>query len=420
MRGSISLEPSRRAHHWLRRTDFAAPFDAYREYLVSRGYTARVITDFLGSVAHFLCWLKCKRRGLADVDEAVVGRFLDRHLPVCRCAKQCVRARTPVRQGLALWLRLLRAQGWLALPPPSASAQLEAELAHFERYLIEVCGLAAGGRSTQLQHLRRFLRSCFGAGRIDFTALTPSDVRRFIERHGARWQPISLRAIGVSLRSYFRFKALSGADVAALVAAIPRVARWRLADVPQALTQQEIERLLAAFDRTRPGGRRDYAMARCLTDLGLRAREVARLQLEDVRWDEGTMRIRGKGRRVDLLPLPQKLGSALAQYLRHGRPRTPSRLLFIRLHAPLDKPVTGAVVSAVLCGAARRAGLQGRLKGARVLRHSVATHLVQRRASLKAIADLLRHRSLNTTTIYAKVDLPALARVALPWPGRQI
>lgn len=418
MRGCIPLEPSRRAHQWLRGSDFAAAFDAYREYLGSCGYTARVVRDFLGGVAHFLYWLRCKRRGLADIDEAMVGGFLDRHLPACRCAKQCVRARTPVRQGLALWLRLLRAQGWIA--PPSATAELEAELAHFGRYLIEVRGLAAISRDQQLRHVRRFLLSRFEAGPIDLAALTAGDVRRFIEQHGAHWRPISLRSIGASLRSYFRFKALSGARVAALVAAIPRVARWHLADLPRTLTRQEIERLLAAFDRTRAGGQRDYAMARCLTDLGLRAIEVGRLRLEDVRWDEGTLCIHGKGRRVDVLPLPQKLGAALAQYLRSGRPRTPSRALFIRLHAPLDKPVTGPALSEVLRGAAQRAGLQKRFKGARVLRHSVATHLVQRGASLKVIADLLRHRSLDTTTIYAKVDLPALVRVALPWPGRRV
>jgi integrase/recombinase XerD len=156
-----------------------------------------------------------------------------------------------------------------------------------------------------------------------------------------------------------------------------------------------------------------------MTDLGLRAIEVSRLQLHDVDWQEGTIAIRGKGRRIDLMPLPKKLGVAIARYLRHGRPHLRSRALFLRRRAPCDQPPKPNAIRAAMKETAWRCGLGDRFSGTHLLRHTVATELVQRGESLKIIADLLRHRCLDTTTIYAKVDLPALARVAMPWPRRQ-
>jgi site-specific recombinase XerD len=422
MSGCIFSESSRHGYKWLLRGDnFAAAVAAFTEYLAGHGYRASVTSRYLGGVAHFLYWLKGRRRCIADIDEAMVGRFLDRHLPTCRCPKGCVRrdSRALVRQALGRLLEVLRDQGLITPIAPPSKGMLEAELVEFEHHLREVCGLAASTRDVYLHHVRHFLSARFAARPIDFTQLTAHDVRCFIKHHSPHWQPISLRAAGVSLRSYFRFKAINGVSIEALMAAIPQTARWRLAGLPKALTPAEVERFLAAFDRTRPKGLRDYAMARCLTDLGLRAIEVSRLQLQDVDWDEGTLAIRGKGRRVDLLPLPKELGVALAQYLRHGRPQSRSRALFLRERAPRDQPPKTNAIGAALGETARRCGLQGRFTGTRLLRHTVATRLVQRGASLKIIADLLRHRSLDTTTIYAKVDLPALARVVLPWPGRQ-
>jgi site-specific recombinase XerD len=259
----------------------------------------------------------------------------------------------------------------------------------------------------------------FGAGTFDFTQLSAQDVSRYIKRLSYHRQPVSLLSVGVALRSYFRFRAIHGASVESLRTAIPQVPRWRLASLPKSLTAAEVERFLAAFDRTRPKGLRDYAMARCLADLGLRAIEVSRLQLQDIDWQEATLAIRGKGRRRDLMPLPKELGVALVQYLRHGRPQSRSSALFLRRRAPCDQPPTSKAIYAAMVETARRCGLRDRFTGTHLLRHTVATRLVQRGASLKVIADLLRHRCLNTTTIYAKVDLPALACVALPWPRRQ-
>jgi site-specific recombinase XerD len=227
-----------------------------------------------------------------------------------------------------------------------------------------------------------------------------------------------VKLLNTALRSYFAFKTIQGELTSHLAAALPTAAIWRLAQLPKMLTREEIDRLLGAYDRTTAIGVRDYAIARCLIDLGLRTIEVARLRLDDVDWREGVLHITAKGRRVDLLPLPKTTGRAIAIYLRRGRPSSTRRELFVRHRAPLSAPLDSDIVSHTIWCAARRCGLQDRIRGAHILRHTVAGQLVQAGAPLKDIADLLRHRDLDTTTIYAKVDLPALRRVALPWPGR--
>jgi integrase/recombinase XerD len=400
---------------------YVAAITAFTEYLVGHGYRPGVISRYVGGASHFLYWLDSQRRRIADIDERMVCRFLDRHLHSCRCPKRRVRRErgAAVRQALGLFLEVLRDQSWIAPIASPASGTLEAEMVEFEHHMREVCGLAASTHVVYLRIVRSLLSVIFGTRTFDFTRLTARDVRHGIEQYSSHWQPASLRAVGVSLRSYFRFKSIGGASVESLKAAIPQVRRWRLADLPKSLTTKEVECFLTGFDRTGPKGLRDYAMARCLTDLGLRAIEVSRLQLQDVDWQEGTLAIRGKGRRTDLMPLPRELGVALAEYLRRGRPHSRSRALFLRRRAPCDQPPKSNAIYATMMETARRCGLQDRLTGTHLLRHTVATRLVQRGASLKVIADLLRHRSLSTTTIYAKVDLPALARVALPWPGRQ-
>jgi len=177
--------------------------------------------------------------------------------------------------------------------------------------------------------------------------------------------------------------------------------------------------VLAACRCNDATGRRDYAILRCLNDLGLRTVEVARLQLDDFDRQAGTVRIRGKGHRVDVMPLPAVTGKAIVEYLWHGRPRDVGRALFYRHAPPHWAPATVFVVRAAVRSAARSAGLSERVGGPHIFRHTVAQRLIEQRASLKAIADLLRHRSLMSTRVYAKVDRSALASVALPWAGRR-
>jgi site-specific recombinase XerD len=395
---------------------------AYTQYLTNKGYSTGSIETYSRSAAHFVHWFAQHRVRPAQVDEALIQRFLDRHLPNCRChlLKPFLRATYSVRPALKHLLAMLRTEG-LCLPRrPSDSRAVGGELNAFKRHLIEVRGLCESTCMTQVHHVRDFLTDRFGEGPIQISMLTPSDVARFIRRYTAGWAPASIKSAGISLRQYFLFKASQGESTRSLIAALPRVAQWRLVGLPDVLTAAETHRLLRAFDRHSRTGRRDYAIARCLIDLGLRRTEVAHLRLEDVDWRAGTLSIHGKGRRIDTVPLPQHTGKAIADYLRQGRPQTTRREIFVRHRPPINSAADLDIIRNAVRNAAARCGLETRVRGTHIFRYTVACRMVQAGAPFKEIADLLRHRSLDTTTIYAKVDLPSLAQVALPWPGRRV
>jgi site-specific recombinase XerD len=410
---------TRSTQDWFSGTVLSSSSDAYIRFLTDRGYAPGTVNSYLRCVAHFAHWSASRRLALENIHEAAVTAFLEKHLPTCRCAPRCWRVRSEVRAALNHLLALLRAEGLVAEKVLTIPSAIAAELAAFDDYLAEVRGLQAITRQACLKHVRAFLLEHFGDSNIEMDALERSDIVRFTMAYTLRWKPSSVNQIGISLRSYLRFKAALGIETSALIAALPHVAQWRLARLPRHLSPDEVEQLLGAFDRSTATGRRDYAIARCYVDLGLRTSEIARLQLNDVDWREGTLRIRGKGQRTDRLPLPALTGRAMVEYLRRGRRQTRSRALFLRHRPPLDKAATADTIRAAIRNAAPRCGLATRLTGTHILRHTLARRLVQRGASLKVIADLLRHRSLDTTTIYAKVDLDALTTVAAPWPGRQ-
>jgi site-specific recombinase XerD len=183
---------------------------------------------------------------------------------------------------------------------------------------------------------------------------------------------------------------------------------------------QEVEHLLSVFDRETAAGRRDYAITRCLLDLGLRAQEVARLRLDDLDWRRGILRIVAtKSRRDDELPLTKAIGAAIAAYLQHGRPQTTAREVFLRVRPPMGQCMTRRTICNLVLRAAVRAGMESIITGTRILRHTAATRMLRHGASIKEIADVLRHRCLDTTVIYTKVNLARLATVALPWPVQE-
>jgi integrase/recombinase XerD len=411
---------SRKSAIWLTQSPLDHYADRYLQYLSDRGYCTGSISAYLESVAHFAHWMVQRRLVLAKLDEGVIDRFLDRHLAACRCARRCQRVRYTVRAALKHLIALLRREGEIAPPRALDPTHLVAELDLFEEYLEEIRGLTVSTRYQLRGRIRNFLRWCFGAKAIDLRCVKRDTIGRFLQRSTAHWTPQSRAVICVALRAYFRFKALQGEPGAHLLAAFPRFANWQLARLPQVLCAAQIRQFLKAFDRNCIVGRRDYAVARCLVDLGLRAAEVARLSLDDLDWRRGTIQIRGKGQRVDLLPLPAQTGRAIAQYLSHGRPSSPTRILFVRHRAPLDKPISAGMVRQLVCRTAERIGLATLTHGPHLLRHTAAQRLIHAGVTLKGIADFLRHRSLDTTTIYTKVDLRSLRRVALPWTGRQL
>jgi integrase/recombinase XerD len=266
--------------------------------------------------------------------------------------------------------------------------------------------------------VRLLVRWALGDDPIDPTRISPFKVMEFVSSMRGRFSPRSMKAVRAALRSFFRFLCVQGLCDERLEAAVPAVAHWRLSTLSRCLSDLQLAAVFASFDVSTPCGHRNRAILLCLSTLGLRPGEVAALRLEDIDWRVGTVQLRTrKTRRGAILPLTRKAGRAIVAYLRRERPATSERRVFVQhVGRRRGEPMSRTAVSAVVVNALRRADIKAPLAGAYVFRHTLASRMVQRGSSLKEVADLLGHRSLDTTMIYAKLDLPALREVALPWP----
>jgi len=291
------------------------------------------------------------------------------------------------------------------------------ELRRYDEHLCDVRGLAGGTRSNRCRIVGRFLHQKFSGFPVDIGRVYPKDVRRFLaDQLDMCRSPSNASQLAAALRSYFRYRTTCGDQVGALTAVITNPVHWKLASLPRALNANEVERLLKSFVSVRRSPKRGYAIVRCALDMGLRSCEIAHLMISDIDWRSGTVTLRGtKSLRQDILPLPMETGQALADYLQHERPLTNNPAVFVRCLGGRDQPITSTAIQKVI----KRAGCRIGLKhfSAHALRHTLACRLVENGSSLKEVADVLRHRSLNATLIYAKLDTPKLSAVALPWPG---
>jgi integrase/recombinase XerD len=295
---------------------------------------------------------------------------------------------------------------------------LESFVEAYRQHQQRVRGLRAPTLRDYERFARSFLRLSLGEDPLDLTRLTSANVVQFVMSLTGRFSPRSMKHVRTALRSLFRFLRFQGYINESLEQAIPSVAHWRMATLPRCLTEQQLRQVLTAFDPQTPCGLRDHAMVLCLSTLGLRPGELAELYLEDIDWRGGTIGLRTrKTRRGAVLPLPRDAGRAIANYLRKSRPTTAARGVFVQHIGPhRGEPLSGHTVTEAAARALRRARVDSPLEGAYVFRHTVASRLVARGAHLKEVADFLGHQSLESTTIYAKVNLPALREVALPWP----
>jgi len=304
-----------------------------------------------------------------------------------------------------------------SLEASTYSADVTEELRRYDEHLRDVRGLAAGTRKTRLRIIGWLLEGKFKRREIVMARMQPDDIRHFLARRLAKQQSASYTSQhSTALRSYLRYRATCGDQVGKLAAVIANPVHWRLATLPRALNVEDADRLLDAAAAARKMPKRTYAVVRLALDLGLRSGEIAHLNLNDIDWQAGTLMLRGtKSLRQDVLPLPEETGKALADYLQHERPAIPHPAVFVRLVSGRNLPITSWAIQKVIKRTCRRIALPD--VSAHALRHTVACRLVERGSSLKEVADLLRHRSLNSTLIYAKIDTPKLAAVALPWPG---
>jgi site-specific recombinase XerD len=288
----------------------------------------------------------------------------------------------------------------------------------FDQYLDAVQGLSVLTRRARRRYAREFLAEQFGGRRVQISTLKPRDLWEFVNQRALSLKRTSLHALVVGLRSFLRFLEFRGRIRPGLACAVPSPACPPAQPPLQVLDDSTRYRFLHSFDRTTPLGRRDHAIALCFSELALRAQEVADLTLEDVDWRSLTLRLRKtKQRRERLLPMPPRVARALVRYLQRGRPAVTHRLLFVRLRAPRGQPLSTDGVRGVIGRAFERCGLEA--TGPHILRCSWATLAHRRGASLKLIADILGHQSLETTAPYAQVHFEQLRQAALPWPHRK-
>lgn len=402
----------------LRAEELAIILDEFKEDLAKQGYTLRSLRHYVGVAAHFARWMRLKRYGLRKVDESLITRFRLRHLPWCQCPPPATTCATIVQSGLRHWLRFLRLRKLCPLPPQSRFPLVDQQVQSFDRFLREVRGLAEATRRYDRRHIRQFLEWRFGRGSLRYERLRPKDLADYLHERSQTLKPSTLQLYASSVRRFLRFLRMQGITSPGLEKAILTPATHGPIALPKTFTDQERSRLLRrGFNRRSDAGRRDHAMALCQLELGLRAGEVARLRLEDLDWSEGVLIIRqSKSRRERRLPLSVSVGRALSAYIKHSRPDSTNREVFLRHFHPVGMPLSSETVRGAMREAYRRAGLARSWTGTHVLRRTFATRLLQRGAGLKAIADLLGHRGLDTTTAYTRIDLAQLRRVALPWP----
>lgn len=379
--------------------------DGFRVDLIERGYSLWGAQEQLYLLAHVSRWMESEGLELAVLTPAALERYF-----VWRREQGYLSGLSPksLRQLLGYLDRLGVLPAEDAVPSP-----VEQLLAEFRGYLLEERGMAAGSVRLYERIARLFLEERSELLADDLARLSGAEVNVFVSREARRRSYWSARTVVAALRALLRFLHVRGLIEEPLAAAVPSVAR-RQEDLPRGLPAGQVRLLLDSCDRSTPVGCRDYAILLLLSRLGLRGGEVAGLELDDLDWRAGEVEIRGKGSRVDRLPLPDDVGRAVADYLRHGRPRGFGRAVFLTASAPLIGVSRGAV-SDIVVRACERAGVPP--VRCHCLRHTVASELLSRGAGLAEIGQVLRHRDLRTTAIYAKVDRQALSGLALPWPG---
>jgi len=381
------------------------PFVAgFHDELERQGYTPLGTECQLRVMAHVSRWMAARKLGPKELTTARVEQFL-------RARRRAGYTLWLSPKGVAPLLAYLRGLGVVPPPTPMPATPVDDLLARYRSYLLEERGLATASTVSYVHVARLFLAGRSDASGVHLNGLQVAEVLGFVTDQCRLRHPASITC---GLRSFLRYCYLSDLTPRSLAEAVPSVASWRLAPLPKPLEPDQVRRLLESCDRRAAVGQRDFAILTVLVRLGLRAGEVVALELGDIDWRTGEVVIRGKGPRLDRLPLPPDVGEAIAAWLRHGRRACPCPNVFTRVRAP-RQALSSSGVSAVVAGACLRAGLP--VVHAHRLRHTAATEMLRAGSNLDEVGQVLRHQKLLTTSIYAKVDRTTLSALALPWPG---
>ena len=382
----------------------------FAEWLGDRGYGLVSMRNQVLMAAGFSKWLGQKGIELSDISGDHPGRYL---------LDRAQRPKLGDDAALRHLLAFLRSQNAIAeeIEVDHSPSPVEQHVQAYQRYLQDVRALS---RQTIINYrpvVRDFINFRFTDGVVSLARLRAVDVTDFVQKRVSRLNMRRAKIMTTALRSFLSYARYRGDIISDLAAAVPVVANWSLSSIPRAIGRAEVARLLASIDRDTPVGCRDYAMILALARLGLRSSEVVSLELNDVDWVAGQIHVRGKAGQRNDLPLPADVGEAIADYLRKSRPRNSSRRVFLRDKAPIRGFVGPCGLGSVIRRSLKRAGINPPTKGTHQFRHGLASEMLRGGASLAEIGEVLGHRHVQTTAIYAKVDINALRTLALPWPG---
>ena len=385
----------------------AAALTVYARRIHEDGYAAHSGFVQLRLLGCFNRWLSRKGLRSEDVDSGTIEQYL----------RGRERGGKLGRGDSAALLRLLA----MLRPNRSGAAarpnSVEIAVSQFQEYLRTERSLTEATVINYTPIVRSFLSESFPRGAMSWRKITPGNITAFVQRQATSVTSKRAPLVVTALRSFLRYLFHRGLVAVDLAACVPTIATWSLSKVPRFLPEEQIQKILDFCDTETAIGKRDYALLLLMARLGLRAGEVVALTLDDFDWESGLITVRGKGKRVAQMPLPSEVGTAIAEYLAAGRPQCSNRRVFIRAKAPLRGFANSVAICSLVDRAMERAGVETEYRGSHVFRHSLATQMLNRGASLPEIGDLLRHRRPDTTRIYAKVDVASLRSIALPWPG---
>jgi integrase/recombinase XerD len=392
--------------------DFKSYLDSFAQELDTMGFAREHARNQLRGAAHLCVWAERQGVQVEGFGEEFISRFR-LHLPECKCPGP-ERGRSAPVVGWALrFIEHLRQIGILPTVTTGHEGSCPVLLQDFLTWMRQHRGVGEATLKHYEYHLVDLL-DCLGDNPSCFTA---QKLRNFVQQQSRDYSSSGgTKKLFTAVRMFLRYLAVEGKCPAELNYALPPLAGWSQQAVPHHLPASDVESLIAACDPAHRVGMRDRAILLLLARLGLRAGDVAGLRITDISWPQATVRVSGKGQREALLPLPQDVGDAILHYLEFGRPRVESDYVFLRCCAPFRPFTHGGPISLIVRRTFLRSGIKTPSLGSHVLRHSVASEMLRQGTPLYGIATVLRHRSLDTTTIYAKVDLDLLRQVAQPWP----
>lgn len=363
----------------------------------------------LREAAHFSEWLGERQIRLCDLTDQD---------GICYLQSKKGGARHSMRVTLRFLMAYLRSEGAVRAAPVTVPKPIECCLADYRRHLQLQLNLKPNTVGGYLRVARGFMHHCFCHRHFDLSMLQSNDVIGFVlDRTAKPIRPNTKKNMVIGLRSFLRYVHQHAEGMPDLASQVPAAASWAMPSVPRGISPEHTEILLESVDRKSVENKRDYAILVLLARLGLRGHEIISLTLDDIDWQDASLTVTLKGGRRSVHPLTEEIGEAIADYLRDGRKTCGDRRLFLRTNAPIRGFAGTSAIGSIVKRHLEPCGIDTPTQGTHQFRHGIATESLRQGASLTQIADLLGHRSLTSTLIYAKADIGALHAIAMPWPG---